>query len=114
MSLKGVRVALFVEDLYQTLEAWYPYLRLQEAGADVTVVGSGRKDSFISEENYPMAQDKSIHEVASVDFDAVVIPGGYAPDHMRLVPEMVAFVREMFEAGKLTTCLLYTSDAADE
>ena len=107
MSLNGVRVALFVEDLYQTLEAWYPYLRLQEAGADVTIVGSGRKDSFISEENYPMAPDKSIHDVTSAEFDAVVVPGGYAPDHMRLVPEMVTFVREMFAAGKLTTSVCH-------
>ncbi len=107
MSLSGVRVALFVEDLYQTLEAWYPYLRLQEAGADITVIGSGRKDSFTSEENYPMTPDKSIHEVRAADFDAVVVPGGYAPDHMRLAPEMISFVREIFEAGKLTTSVCH-------
>lgn len=107
MSLNGVRVALFIEDLYQTLEAWYPYLRLQEAGATVTIIGSGRKDSFTSEENYPMAPDRNIQDVSSANFDAVVVPGGYAPDHMRLAPEMITFVREVFEAGKLTTSVCH-------
>ena len=43
MSLDGARVALLIEDDYQEMEAWYPRLRLEEAGADVTVVGPGTR-----------------------------------------------------------------------
>jgi protease I len=53
MSLDGVRIALLIEDEYQILEGWYPLLRLQAAGAEVKVVGSGRKGSFHSKEGYP-------------------------------------------------------------
>jgi uncharacterized protein YecE (DUF72 family) len=44
MELQGKRVAILVEDLYQDQEVWYPYLRLLEAGAEVLVVGTNKKD----------------------------------------------------------------------
>jgi len=107
MSLNGVRVALLIEDEYQILEGWYPLLRLQAAGAEVTVVGSGRKDSFGSKEHYPMDADTSAADVRADDFDAVVVPGGFAPDNMRLYPAMVDLVRDIFEAGKLTSAICH-------
>ena len=107
MSLQGTRVALLIEDDYQELEAWYPKLRLQEAGAQVTVVGSGRKESFVSKLGYPMEADVSADEVSADDFDAVIVPGGFAPDHMRLHPPMVELVRDVFEAGKLTAAICH-------
>ena len=96
MSLKGKRVALLIEDEYQELEAWYPYLRMQEASANVVVVGSGRKTTFGSKLGYPMDADKPIQEVRAEDFDAVIIPGGFAPDYMRLCRPMVDFVRKAY------------------
>ncbi len=54
MSIQGKRIALMIEDEYQILEGWYPYLRLIEAGAEVTVVGNGEKKTFESKEHYPM------------------------------------------------------------
>lgn len=107
MSLDGVRIALLIEDEYQILEGWYPLLRLQAAGAEVTVVGSGRKDSFGSKEHYPMDADASAADVRAEDFDAVVVPGGFAPDNMRLYPAMVDLVRDIFEAGKLTAAICH-------
>jgi protease I len=107
MSIKGKRVALLIEDEYQILEAWYPYLRLTEAGASVSVVGSGRKESFGSKEHYPMAADVSAADVSADDFDAVVIPGGFAPDYMRLSPPMVALVRDANAKGKLVAAICH-------
>jgi protease I len=107
MSLNGVRIALLIEDEYQILEGWYPRLRLAGAGAAVTVVGSGTKSTYDSKEHYPMTADKAASEVSAGDFDAVVVPGGFAPDNMRLHPEMAGLVRDMFQAGKLVTSICH-------
>ncbi len=100
MGLEGRRVAILAEDLYEDLELWYPYYRLQEAGAEVKVVGSGRAATFKSKHDYPVQPDLDARSVTAEDFDAVIIPGGYSPDYMRRSHDMVAFVRDMDAAGK--------------
>ncbi|MGK5111827.1 MULTISPECIES: type 1 glutamine amidotransferase domain-containing protein [unclassified Geodermatophilus] len=107
MSLEGKTIALLIEDEYQILEGWYPLLRLQAAGATVRVIGSGTKQSYASKEGYPMAADLAAAEVRAEDFDAVVIPGGFAPDNMRLHPEMVELVRSVHDAGRLTAAICH-------
>lgn len=107
MSLKDKRVALLIEDDYQEMEAWYPFYRLTEAGATVTVVGPGRKTTFKSKLGYPMDATLAIKDAKAADFDAVVVPGGFAPDHMRLCRPMVDFVRDMDKAGKLVSAICH-------
>lgn len=107
MSLSGTRVALLIEDDYQEMEAWYPFYRLTEEGAEVTVVGSGTKSEFKSKLGYPMEADTAAGNVSADDFDAVIVPGGFAPDHMRLHPEMIALVREAHERGKLVASICH-------
>jgi len=99
MKLNGKRVAVFVADIFEDLELWYPYLRMQEEGAEAVLIGPA-KQTYTGKHGLPAAADKAINEVKASDFDALVIPGGYSPDHMRRSPEMVRFVREMNEAGK--------------
>ena len=100
MQLQEKRIAILAEDLYEDLELWYPALRFQEAGAEVTLVGSG-KDTYTSKHGYPVQADTRAEDVQVADFDAVIIPGGYAPDHMRRHPAMVALVREAYHQGKV-------------
>ena len=90
-----MKVAIFTEDLYEDVEFWYPYYRLKEAGHQPVVVGSGRKEGFEGKHGVPNKADMSIHDARSADFDAVVVPGGYAPDKMRLHPEFAQLVRLM-------------------
>ncbi len=99
MDLKGKRVAILVEDLYQDQEVWYPYFRLLEAGADVLVVGTDKKE-YKSKFGYPITANVTIEGVAATQFDGVVIPGGYAPDILRRYPAVVQFVKEMDRQGK--------------
>lgn len=107
MMLKGKKVALLVEDLYQELEVWYPLLRLREEGAEVTVVGSGSSKEHTSKFGYPVQVDKFAHEVKAAQFDAVVIPGGYAPDLMRRYPAMVSLVREAAQQDKVVAAICH-------
>jgi protease I len=107
VKLRGKRVALLIEDDFQELEGWYPKLRLAEEGATVVVVGSGTKTTYKSKLGYPMDADRSASDVKAADFDAVIVPGGYAPDHMRLHPEMVGLVRDAYNAGKLVAAICH-------
>lgn len=107
MELHGKRVAILAENLYQELELWYPLLRMREAGAEVTVVGTGSADTYTSKHGYPAAVDAVASEVTAGDFDALIIPGGYAPDLMRRYPAMVNLVREIFAQGKVVAAICH-------
>jgi len=106
MKLTEKRVAVLVADLYQELEFWYPYYRLIEEGAQVVAVGPEARE-YKSKLGYPAKADLSGKEAPAQDFDAVIIPGGYAPDYMRRSPELVAFVREMAESGKVVAAICH-------
>lgn len=92
-------VAILAEDQYQELELHYPRLRLIEAGAKVQVIGAGQ-DQYHSSKGYAVSVDAHINDVSADDFDAVIIPGGMAPDRMRRHRAMVDFVRELHAAEK--------------
>lgn len=100
VNLTGTRVAIFVEDIYEDLELWYPALRLREAGAGVTIIGPRAGDVYKGKAGYPARADLGMNEANPDEFDALVIPGGYAPDRMRRHPAMLNFVRAMHDAGK--------------
>lgn len=100
MDLKGKRVAVLTEEKYEDLELWYPVLRVQEAGAEVVLVGSKAGHVYSSKHGYPAKSDRAIGEVKSEDFDGCVVPGGFSPDYMRRDPAFREFVRELVDEGK--------------
>lgn len=101
MDLKGVRVAILAEDLYEDQELWYPYFRLKEAGAEAVLAGTGAKDTYASKHGYPCKVAADVHALNAGDFDGVIVPGGFAPDKMRRYPALLAFVRDLHAAGKV-------------
>ena len=100
------RVAVLVEDQYQVLEVWYPYLRLREEGIETVLVGTGKKE-YKSKEGYPAQEELSIEKARVEDFAAVVIPGGYAPDILRRYAKVNNFVREMDQKGKVVASICH-------
>lgn len=107
MNLEGKKVAVLVADQYQELEVWYPLLRFREDGAETVAVGSEAGKTYHSKKGYPAVADKSIADVRAEDFDAVVIPGGWAPDYLRQDQRMVKFVRDMNAAGKIVASICH-------
>lgn len=107
MELSGKKVMVLAEEMYNEFELWYPYYRLKEAGAEVTIVGSGTAQTYKSKIGLPVNVDASAGAVSVAAFDGVVIPGGFAPDFMRRVPAMVKLVKDMADKGKVVAAICH-------
>lgn len=102
-----MKVAILVEELFNDQEFWYPYYRLKEAGYEVVVVGSGRSKVYRGKAGTEATQDVSADQIDAKDFLGVVIPGGYAPDHIRRYPSMLRFVKELHDSGKTVAAICH-------
>jgi protease I len=107
MELKGKRVAVLVDNIYQDMEVWYPVYRLREAGAEVVSVGAKPGETYHGKYGYPIVCEKSYDEAKPADFDGVVVPGGYAPDIIRRYPKALQFVKEMDAQGKMVAAICH-------
>jgi protease I len=107
MELEGKRIAILAENNYQELELWYPLLRMREAGAEVSVVGMPGVETYKSKLGYPVNVDVAADAVTAADFDAIIVPGGYAPDLMRRHQPMLDLVRGVFERGGIVATICH-------
>lgn len=105
--LTDKKFAIFVETLYNDREFWYPYYRLKEGGVQVTVVGPEAGGRYSGQYGIPVKADKGMNDISPGDFHGLVIPGGYAPDHMRRHRQMVKLVRDFHEAGKIVAAICH-------
>ena len=87
--------------MFEDSEFRVPFDRLQKAGHDVTVVGLEAGKKILGKRGKEKVTiESAVEEVSAEDFDALVIPGGYSPDHLRTSRGMVNFTRDMYEQGK--------------
>lgn len=107
MDLRGKKIAVLVADQYQELEVWYPLLRFREDSAETHAIGAEAGKTYASKKGYPVVADRSIADVHASEYDAVVIPGGWAPDTLRQDQRVLNFVREMHEAGKVVAAICH-------
>lgn len=105
--LSGKRVAVLAENVYEDLELWYPAIRLKEAGAAVTIVAPKAGETYRSKHGLEVKADVSADGADAKKFDAVVIPGGFAPDYMRRSEAMVKFVSDADHEGKLIAAICH-------
>jgi protease I len=107
MDAKGKKIAVLVDTMYQEMEVWYPIFRFQEAGATVVTVGAKAGEIYGSKLGYPVKSQISYDEARPDDFDGVIVPGGYAPDHIRRHPKANQFVHDMNKQGKLVAAICH-------
>ncbi len=105
--LAGKNILILVEDDYEDLEFWYPKLRLIEAGAAVTAAGPAGKKHLKGKHGYPATSDAEIPTIKAVDFQGVVIPGGWAPDKLRREHRVLNLVREFDASGKMIAAICH-------
>lgn len=92
---------------FQDEEFVYPYYRMQEAGYHLDVATKD-KTVVIGKFGVAAKPTKSAQELKSSDYDVVIIPGGWeAPERVRLIPEVLVFVREMYEQGKIVGAICH-------
>lgn len=106
-NLQEKRVAIFVDQLYQELEVWYPYYRLIEAGATVELVGAEARKTYPSKVGYPATTVKSYDELDTREYAGVIAPGGFAPDFIRRHDAANQFIAKMNREGKLVAAICH-------
>lgn len=101
MALKNKKILIITANEHEDLELQYPKIRLTEAGAKVVVAGEKEKETYKGKNGYPCKSDISFDQVNVKDYAALIIPGGYAPDHLRNIPKVLEIIKEFHEAKKL-------------
>ena len=108
MQLNGKKVAVLAADDYEDLEVWYPYYRMKEAGAEVKVVGTSQSTDVVqSKHGYPVKIDLRADKVNPDEFDAVIVPGGWAPDRLRRCEATLNFVKTLSKQGKVIAAICH-------
>jgi len=94
-----MRILAIIDHIYEDLELWYPKIRLEEEGWEVVVAAPKAGETYAGKHGYPCVSDAAIADVEESDFDALLVPGGFAPDKLRRDPKVLSLVRA-FEASE--------------
>ena len=95
------KVAFIMDEMFEDSEFQVPYERVKEAGHEPVVIGlKAGKDLAGKKGKVRVTTDAAISDVDPSEFDALVIPGGYSPDKIRVEPKMAEFTRQFDAEGK--------------
>ena len=97
---KDQSVAILIEQLYQDSEVTEPKEKLEGAGFKVDIIGINANEEFVGKKGTKIKSNKSIDEVQAKNYTGIVIPGGWAPDKMRMNEKMVKFVEDINTKNK--------------
>jgi len=96
-----MKIAFLVDDMFEDSEFRVPYDRLHAAGHQVEILGLERGKSVEGKKHEERIKvERAVSEVSARDYDALVIPGGYSPDRLRVNADAVRFTKEMAEREK--------------
>jgi protease I len=100
VSLADRSVLILAADLFEDMELLYPLFRLREEDVEVTVAGLDDQPVSGKKGYGPLEVDRAVQGLHADDFDALVIPGGFAPDKLRRSADVLDLVRAFDSAGK--------------
>ena len=106
MELTGKKVLIFVGPDFEDREFVYPLYRLKEAGAQVVVAGLGEK-MYKGKYGIPVEPDGSCDDYVNAKFDAVIVPGGWAPDKIRANEAALEIVRKAVSKGAVVAAICH-------
>jgi protease I len=101
MKLDGIKVAVLVAPEFDDLEFYVPYMRLREEGANVLVAGVKAGETYQGKVGLTIKADASFDSLNVSELDAVIMPGGWAPDKLRRYEAVKKLVCDVYEAGKI-------------
>lgn len=103
-KLNGKKIAILVADGFEEVELTSPKEALEEAGAETAIVSPAVKKVKAWDETdwgSKFKVDVPLNQARADDYDALLLPGGVMnPDHLRLEPKAIQFIREFFDSGK--------------
>jgi protease I len=115
------RIAFVLGEDFEDSEFRKPYDTLREAGHQVEVLGAKGGTTVKGKKGKEeVTIEAAVSERDPASYDALVIPGGYSPDHLRMDPQVVKFTGAMVRAGKLIAAvchgpqLLIEADAVED
>jgi len=130
MRLKGKNVVILVAQEFEDIELLYPLVRLSEEGAMITVA-TLPKDAYAHFHTRPYFPEKpmtgrfgstvplvvleegkrwvhnTIDKIKAKDFDAMMVPGGFCPDYLRIDDDTLSFVADMYKTGKVVAAICH-------
>jgi len=107
MSLKGKKILVLAGPEYEDLEFWVPVMRLQEEEATVLIASPKAGDTFKGKTGIPVKVEFGFEDVDLQTVDAVVIPGGWAPDKLRRYDSVKRLVKTMYDSKKIVAMICH-------
>jgi len=101
------KILIMVEDGFEESEFLYPYYRVQEAGYKAEIVGPKAGETYTGKYGVPIKSELSPQEVGIEEYEAVIIPGGRAPDRMRINKGLVDIVKSAYGKGKVIAAVCH-------
>ncbi|MHA1616487.1 MAG: type 1 glutamine amidotransferase domain-containing protein [Candidatus Njordarchaeales archaeon] len=92
------KILILSADDFEDIELLYPYYRLKEEGFEVEIASN--KDTICGKHGYVIKVNKKFEEVNPEEYDALILPGGRAPERVRLNEKAVAITKHFFEKNK--------------
>jgi protease I len=101
MRLAHKKIAFLLEEGFEDLEFWVTVMRLREEGAKVIIVGTEAMKTYTGKNALTATSHIAARDASAAEYDAVVVPGGWAPDKLRRYDEVKRLVKETYDAGKI-------------